>query len=130
MRSGTPLTDDDRWPWLAALGRAAAATCGGRCAPPVVLGVARAPHPRPPLPATAPSLRPLRPLWGCRRGLCVASCSALRASYRARLRECLAPNVVDFILLDVPTEELTRAPARFACCDGTALLRGDRMAAR
>jgi gluconokinase len=50
MRSGVPLTDDDRWPWLDAIARRIAEARAAR-----------------------------RP--------CVLTCSALKRSYRARLRD-------------------------------------------
>lgn len=62
MSSGIPLTDDDRWPWLDALGGAmkTAGDSGSNA---------------------------------------VAACSALRRSYRDRLRAILGPDLL-FVLLD------------------------------
>ncbi|MBB4186377.1 gluconokinase [Sinorhizobium terangae] len=58
MSEGIPLTDDDRWPWLAAIGRKLAENAG---------------------PA-------------------VVACSALKVSYRQKLREC-APEGLAFVHL-------------------------------
>lgn len=70
MRSGEPLTDDNRWPWLDRLGQAIGAGLD-------------------------------------RDGIAVASCSALKYSYRDRLRAAI-PAPVLFILLDGEEEELRR----------------------
>lgn len=70
MRTGEPLTDDDRWPWLDRLARA--------------IGEALASD------ATA-----------------VAACSALRRSYRDRLRGAI-PSPTRFVLLDASRDELQR----------------------
>lgn len=70
MRSGEPLTDDNRWPWLDRLGRAIRAGQD-------------------------------------RDGVVVASCSALKHSYRNRLRAAI-PSPVHFILLDGEETELRR----------------------
>ena len=66
MRSGNPLTDEDRWPWLDRLN----------------LALAEAPRP-----------------W------CIATCSALRRSYRDRLRRTIEDDLC-FIFLDAPREVL------------------------
>ncbi len=66
MRSGNPLTDEDRWPWLDRLNR-----------------------------ALADATRP----W------CIATCSALRRSYRERLRRTIEDDLF-FIFLDAPREVL------------------------
>lgn len=70
MRSGAPLTDDNRWPWLERLGREVSAE----------LSQSR---------------------------IAVASCSALKKSYRDRLREIIAAPVL-FVLLEGEIEELRR----------------------
>lgn len=70
MRSGEPLTDDNRWPWLDRLAGAIRAELG-------------------------------------RHGVAVASCSALKYSYRDRLRAAI-PAPILFILLDGEAEELRR----------------------
>lgn len=62
MRNGTPLTDEDRWPWLERLGHAIAS--------------AKADH-----------------------GVAVAACSALRKTYRDRLRATIG-GPVRFVMLD------------------------------
>jgi gluconokinase len=73
MRSGVPLTDDDRWPWLDRIGAA--------------LNAAIAEH-----------------------GMAVAACSALRRSYRDRLRAGIdAPT--RFVLLDNDRDEIMRRMA-------------------
>jgi gluconokinase len=70
MRSGEPLTDADRWPWLDTLGAA--------------IGKAVA-----------------------EEGIAVAACSALKRSYRDRLRAAIgAPT--RFVLLEVGRDELVR----------------------
>ena len=66
MRSGVPLTDEDRWPWIDRINDA----------------LVKEQHP-----------------W------CVATCSALRRSYRDRLRKTIEDDVY-FILLDAPREVL------------------------
>lgn len=70
MVSGHPLVDEDRWPWLDRLGRAAGAELA-------------------------------------RDGRVVVACSALRRSYRDRLR-AVVPALVRFILLDPDPDELRR----------------------
>jgi gluconokinase len=77
MTSGQPLTDDDRWPWLDALGLAAAHIVAAE-------------------------------------GVVVASCSALRRSYRERLRAALAGKVAFIQLAGSPQEMLQRLAARTA----------------
>lgn len=70
MAAGTPLTDEDRWPWLDRLGKAIETTVE-------------------------------------ERGLVVATCSALKHTYRDRIRQAIrAP--VRFVLLDVGRDELKR----------------------
>lgn len=70
MRSGEPLTDEDRWPWLDRLGHAIRARLE-------------------------------------QQGVVVASCSALKLSYRDRLRMAIS-HPVSFILLDGEETELRR----------------------
>ena len=70
MRGGHALTDEDRWPWLDALGAAIARTVTSA-------------------------------------GFAVASCSALRRSYRDRLRAAIGPGVL-FVLLEADAAELAR----------------------
>ncbi len=70
MRSGVPLTDADRWPWLDRLGRAIAAEVRDH-------------------------------------GIAIATCSALKRTYRNRLREIIPPPVA-FVLADADPEELLR----------------------
>jgi gluconokinase len=65
MSAGTPLTDDDRWPWLQAIAAALVAQPGA-----------------------------------------LASCSALKRTYRDRLRH--AGGDLGFICLDLPRPELER----------------------
>lgn len=69
MSSGTPLTDEDRWPWLRAVGE----WISGREA---------------------------------KGEPAVIACSALRRSYRDLLRE--GREHVEFLMIDVPAEELHR----------------------
>lgn len=73
MRSGLPLTDENRWPWLERLGLAIGAALG-------------------------------------QGGIAVASCSALKRSYRDRLRAIIAAPV-GFVLLDGEPGELRRRMA-------------------
>ena len=77
MTSGQPLTNDDRWPWLDALGLAAAQAVAAE-------------------------------------GIVVASCSALRRSYRERLRVALAGRIAFIQLAGSPQEMLRRLAARTA----------------
>lgn len=70
MRSGIPLTDDDRWPWLDRLGHALGAKV-------------------------------------VNDGIAVATCSALKRTYRDRLRAVI-PTPVCFVLPDLDPEELLR----------------------
>jgi carbohydrate kinase (thermoresistant glucokinase family) len=69
MAAGTPLTDDDRWPWLDAVGA-----------------------------------------WLAERDGAVIACSALKRSYRDRLREA-APGTV-FVHLAAPQDVLEERVAR------------------
>jgi gluconokinase len=69
MSAGTPLTDEDRWPWLANISRALAAKPDS-----------------------------------------VASCSALKRTYRDRLRSGIGPGV-RFVCLVVSRSELERRMA-------------------
>jgi gluconokinase len=70
MRSGVPLTDQDRWPWLDRLGE-----------------------------AIGKAVRD--------EGAAVAACSALKRSYRDRLRTAIGMPV-GFVLLEVGRDELVR----------------------
>lgn len=70
MRSGHPLTDADRWPWLDRLGAAIGTEAK-------------------------------------RGGVAVAACSALKRSYRERLRSA-AGLPLFFVLLDTDTDEIAR----------------------
>lgn len=70
MRAGRPLTDEDRWPWLDALGAA--------------IGQQARKH-----------------------GAAVASCSALKQSYRARLAAA-AKLPITFVLLDLDRQALVQ----------------------
>jgi gluconokinase len=73
MRSGVPLTDDDRWPWLDRIGAALNAAIA-------------------------------------ENGLAVAACSALRRSYRDRLRARIDVPT-RFVLLDNDRDEIMRRMA-------------------
>jgi gluconokinase len=70
MRAGTPLTDEDRWPWLDSLGQAVKAAADGQ-------------------------------------GIVVAACSALKRSYRDRLRQIIG-EAAQFVLLQGEPGELRR----------------------
>lgn len=93
MRSGTPLTDDDRWPWLDRIG---ARLCAGRESH--AGDAARVPN----VASTSNAGATGSP---ASRGT-VVSCSALKLAYRDRLRAA-APGV-RFIFLD-GSPELIRA---------------------
>ncbi|QEW04217.1 gluconokinase [Microbacterium lushaniae] len=83
MAAGQPLSDDDRWPWLDAVGQALAA--------------------------------------GAATGGMIVACSALRRSYRDRIRRH-APDAV-FVHLSAPDEVLAaRAAARTGHFMPTTLL--------
>ncbi|WP_291521110.1 gluconokinase [Branchiibius sp. NY16-3462-2] len=72
MHAGIPLTDDDRWPWLDAVGAWISA-------------------------------------HEVRGDNAVITCSALKRSYRDRLRD--GRSGIRFLMLDVPVEELRRRVA-------------------
>jgi gluconokinase len=88
MVAGIPLTDDDRWPWLRAVGAELAAAAAASAANPS---------------AENPS--------AAKQGGLVVACSALRRAYRDAIRS-EAPDTV-FALLDGPPELLAdRVAAR------------------
>lgn len=70
MSAGTPLTDEDRWPWYAALRQ------------------------------RIEEMRALTPVY-------ILACSALKPTYREKLRADDPPNTLRFVLLDGSRELIT-----------------------